>query len=63
MKDQLISAAHTFIAAFITTFAVAIANVPADHFFTLQTWTVAFISGLALAAVRAGIKAVSPLNA
>lgn len=59
IKSHLYSAAHTFITVFLVSFTTAITMIPADSFFSPATWTVAAISGLVGAAVRAAIKAVS----
>ena len=59
----LVSAVHTFIATFIVTVVGAVALIPADQILTPATWSTAAIVAIITAAVRAGVKAVSPLSA
>ena len=56
------STIHTFLATFIVTVVTAISVIPADSILSAQTWTTAFIAGILVSAVRAGIKAISPLS-
>jgi hypothetical protein len=58
---KLSSAIHTFLATFLVTIVGAVAVIPADSLLSSQTWTTAFVVGILTAAVRAAIKAVSPL--
>lgn len=58
---KLSSAIHTFLATFIVTIVGAVALIPADQILSPATWTTAAIVGIITAAVRAGVKAVSPL--
>ena len=58
---KLSSAIHTFLATFIVTLVGAVALIPADQILSPATWTTAAIVGIITAAVRAGVKAVSPL--
>jgi len=51
-KEHLISALHTFLATALTILAYSFVETPNIE------WSVAFWSGLVLAAVRAGVKAV-----
>jgi hypothetical protein len=56
------SAIHTFLATFIVTVVGAVALIPADQILSGSTWTTALIVGIITSAVRAGIKAISPLS-
>lgn len=58
---KLSSAIHTFLATFIVTLVGAVSVIPADTILSPQTWSMAAISGIVIAAVRAAIKAVSPI--
>lgn len=58
---QFASAIHTFLAAFIVTIVGAIALIPADSILSSKTWTTAVIASIVMTALRAGVKAVSPL--
>jgi hypothetical protein len=60
---KLVSAIHTFLATFIVTVVGAVALIPADQILSPATWTTAAIVGIVTAAVRAGVKAISPLSA
>jgi len=59
---KLNSAIHTFLATFIVSVLALLSAIPADSILSAQTWTTAAILGIITAAVRAGIKAVSPLS-
>lgn len=59
---KLSSAIHTFISTFLVTLIGAISVIPADNLLNAQTWTMAFIVGVLTSALRAGVKAVSPLG-
>jgi prepilin signal peptidase PulO-like enzyme (type II secretory pathway) len=56
------SAIHTFLATFIVTVLGAVTLIPADQILSPNTWTTALILGIITSAVRAGIKALSPLS-
>ena len=57
------SSIHTFIATFLVTVVGAVALIPADQILSPQTWTTAAIVAIITSAVRAAIKAISPLSA
>ena len=57
----LTSAIHTFVATFLVTVIGAVSVIPADSLLSGQTWTTAFVVSILTAAVRAGIKAISPI--
>ena len=52
MKEHIISAANTFLAAALTVLAISFVESP-----TIE-WSTAFWGGIILAAVRAGVKAL-----
>jgi len=59
---KLSSAIHTFLATFLVTFVAQISVIPVENILSSATWTTAFVSGVIVSAVRAGIKSVSPLS-
>ena len=59
----LSSAIHTFLATFIVTLLGSLSVIPESNILSASTWTTAFVGGALAAAVRTGIKAVSPLSA
>lgn len=56
------SAIHTFLAVFIVSVVGAVSLIPVDTILSPSTWTTAAIVAIITAAVRAGIKAISPLS-
>lgn len=59
---KLVSAMHTFAAAFVVAFLSELALIPADKVLSPATWTVAAVVSLLGVAVRSGIKSVSPFT-
>lgn len=64
MKSFLVkynSSIHTFVATFLVTLLGAVSVIPADKLFSPSTWTTALIAGILVSALRAGLKAISPI--
>lgn len=58
---KLASAIHTFLATFIVTAIGAVALIPTDKILDPATWTTAAVVSILTVAVRAAIKAISPI--
>lgn len=56
------SAVHTFLATFVFVLVEQIHNIPIDAILSPMTWTVAAVSGILMAALRAAIKSIFPFK-
>ena len=57
----IVSAIHTFLATFLSTFILLLSQIPQSAILSPETWSVSSIVALVVTAVRAAIKAISPI--